>query len=154
MIEPTWLYTVEYGGYKAIEALNNTGHNAAFNPLQKAYLNQFAEEKRSSMQRKKQVDARLPDNPDELLNDPNWEETSHPGAKEKGHRTFENKETGEKLRHDAAKPGATGHKGESHWHRHNPDSTGDIDKYLDAKGNPVSDGHPDSHLYPRQGVDI
>lgn len=25
----------------------------------------------------------------------------------------------------------------------------DIDKYLDAKGNPVPDGHPDSHLYPR-----
>lgn len=98
---------------------------------------------------KKQIDIQLPDNPDELLNDPNWEETSHPEAKEKGHRTFENTKTGETIRHDAGKPGTTGHKAEDHWHRHNPDSTGDIDKYLDAKGNPVPDGHPDSHLYPR-----
>jgi RHS repeat-associated protein len=47
---------------------------------------------------KKQIDARLPNDPDELLNDPNWEETTHPKAKENGHRTFENKATGEKLR--------------------------------------------------------
>jgi len=98
---------------------------------------------------KKQIDIQLPDNPDELLNDPNWEETSHPEAKEHGHRTFENTKTGETIRHDAGKPGTTGHKAQDHWHRHNPDSTGDIDKYLDAKGNPVPDGHPDSHLYPR-----
>lgn len=97
---------------------------------------------------KKQIDARLPDNPDELLDDPNWEETSHPDAKEHGHRTFENTKTGEKIRYDEGKQGATGHKAQDHWHRHNPDSTGDIDKYLDANGNPVPDGHPDSHLYP------
>ncbi|MBI5346976.1 MAG: RHS repeat-associated core domain-containing protein [Chlamydiae bacterium] len=98
---------------------------------------------------KKQIDVQLPNSPDELLNDPNWEETSHPEAKENGHRTFENTKTGETIRYDAGKPGTTGHKAEDHWHRHNPDSTGDIDKYLDAKGNPVPDGHPDSHLYPR-----
>jgi len=50
---------------------------------------------------------------------------------------------------DAAKSGTTGHKAQDHWHRYNPDSSGDVDKYLDAKGNPVPDGHPDSHLYPR-----
>lgn len=99
--------------------------------------------------KKKQVDERLPKDPDELLNDSSWEETSHPNAKEKGHRTFENKETGEKVRYDAGKLGTTGHKAQDHWHRYNPDSTGDIDIYLDAKGNPVPDGHPDSHLYPR-----
>ena len=38
---------------------------------------------------------------------------------------------------------------EDHWHRYNPDSTGDIDRYLDAKGNSVPNGHSDSHLYPR-----
>lgn len=96
-----------------------------------------------------QIDARLPGSPDELLNDPNWEETSHPDAKENGHRTFENKETGEIIRYDTGKSGATGHKAQDHWHRHNPDSRGDIDKYLDAQGNPVPDGHSDSHLYPR-----
>ncbi len=98
---------------------------------------------------KKQIDTRLPDSPDELLDDLNWEETSHPEAKEHGHRTFENTKTGEKIRYDEAKSGTTGHKAQDHWHRHNPDSKGDIDKYLDAKGNPVPDGHPDSHLYPR-----
>lgn len=99
--------------------------------------------------RKKQIDTQLPDNPDELLNDPDWAETSHPEAKENGHRTFENTKTGEIIRHDAGKPGKMGHKAQDHWHRHNPDSTGDFNKYLDAKGNPVPDGHPDSHLYPR-----
>ena len=97
---------------------------------------------------KKQIDARLPNSPDELLNDPDWEETSHPSAKENGHRTFENKAKGETIRHDHAKPGTTGHKAINHWHRHNPDATGDHNKYLDGNGNPVPDGHPDSHLYP------
>lgn len=101
-----------------------------------------------SMEKKRQVDVRLPSNPDELLDDPNWEEISHPEAKAKGHRIFENKTTGETLRHDEAKPGKDGHRGESHWHRDNPNSTNKFDEYLDAQGNPVPDGHSDSHLYP------
>ncbi len=34
---------------------------------------------------------------------PDWEETTHSDAGKNGHRTFENKETGEKLRHDQEK---------------------------------------------------
>ena len=97
---------------------------------------------------KKQIDARLPNSPDELLNNPDWEETSHPIAKEKGHRTFENKAKGEKLRYDEGKPGETGHKGEPHWHRPNPDSTSRHDEYLDANGNPTPRNSEESHLYP------
>ena len=99
---------------------------------------------------KKQIDARLPNSPDELLNDPDWEETSHPSAKENGHRTFENKATGEELRYDEGKPGETGHKGESHWHRMNPNSINRFDEYLDAKDLPVLRNSPESHLYPSQ----
>ncbi|MBX9744440.1 MAG: RHS repeat-associated core domain-containing protein, partial [Chlamydiales bacterium] len=97
---------------------------------------------------KKQIDARLPGNPDELLNDPNWEETTHPKAAENGHRTFENKATGEKLRYDEATPGAPGHEGESHWHRHNPARTNKRDEYLDANDNPTPRNSEESHLYP------
>jgi len=97
---------------------------------------------------KRQVDARLPKNPDELLNDPNWEETTHPEAAEAGHRNFENKATGGKLRYDEGTPGATGHEGESHWHRYNPKSKNRHDKYLDANDNPVGEHSDASHLYP------
>lgn len=111
-------------------------------------VSQYLLNQKLEMAKKKQIDARLPNSPDELLNDPSWEETSHPGAKEGGHRTFENKKTGEKLRHDGAKPNATGHKGESHWHRLNPNSISRFDEYLDAKDHPVPKNSPESHLYP------
>ena len=54
----------------------------------------------------------------------------------------------EKLFYGEPKPGEPGHKGKPHWHRQNPNKTGDHDRYLDAKGNPVAKGSPDSHLYP------
>jgi len=100
------------------------------------------------MQKKKQVDERLPNDPDHLWNNPEWTETSHPDAKENGHRTFENTKTGEKLRYDEAKPEAPGHKGDSHWHRHNPNTTNRFDEYLDANDVPVPRNSPESHLYP------
>jgi len=95
-----------------------------------------------------QIDERLPKNPDDLLKDSNWQEISHPRAKAKGHRMFENIKTGERLRYDEEKLGETGHKGESHWHRENPYSTSRHDKYLDANDNPVPKNSPESHLYP------
>ena len=93
------------------------------------------------------LDSKLPSTPEKLLESSSWKETSHPLAKERGHRMFENKDTGEKLTYDEAKPGEPGHKGRSHWHRYNPNSTGDHDMYLDAKGDPVAKGSPESHLY-------
>jgi hypothetical protein len=104
------------------------------------------------MEKKKNIDERLPSSPDELLKDPDWKETTHPDAKENGHRTFENKETGEKLRHDEAKPGEPGHKGESHWHRYNPDKTNKRNQYLDENDLPVPKDSPESHLYPPSGI--
>jgi hypothetical protein len=59
--------------------------------------------------------------------------------------TFENKAKGEKLRYDEGKPGETGHKGESHWHRPNPDTTSRHDEYLDADDNPVPEHSDPSH---------
>lgn len=93
------------------------------------------------------VDPTLPANPDDLLKRPGWKETTHPDAGKKGHRTFENDNTGEKVRHDAAKPGKSGHKAHDHYHRDNPRSIGSHDKFLDSRGNPVKDNSDPSHIY-------
>ncbi len=93
---------------------------------------------------------RLPKDPGDLLKDPNWQEISHPKAEEKGHRTFENTETGERLRYDEGKPGELGYRGEAHWHRENPNSINRHDEYLDANGNPVPRNSPESHLSPNE----
>ena len=89
----------------------------------------------------------VPKNPDDLLKR-GYKETSHPDAKDKGHRTFENPKTGDKIRFDKGKPGASGHEGKDHYHRYNPNSTGKHDYYLDKKGNPVSRNSNPSHIYP------
>ncbi len=93
------------------------------------------------------VDPSLPANPNDLLNRPGWQETTHPDAGKKGHRTFENEQTGEKLRYDEGKPGCPGHKAHDHYHRPNPNKTNWKDEYLDGQRNPVSDGHDQSHIY-------
>ena len=98
------------------------------------------------------VDSTLPSNPDDLLKRPGWQEVTHPEAGKQGHRTFENKETGEKLRHDKGKPWAAGHKAHDHYHRPNPNATGRHDEYLDGQGNPVRDQSDSSHIYSPDGV--
>lgn len=89
----------------------------------------------------------LPKNPDELK-DRGYDETSHPEAAEKGHRTFENQETGDKVRFDKGEPGKPGYEGKDHYHRYNPESTGKSDQYLDKDGNPVARGSDASHILP------
>jgi RHS repeat-associated protein len=89
----------------------------------------------------------LPENPDELLDD-GYIETSHPEATKLGHREFQNKETGDKLRFDKGKNGAPGHEGRDHYHRYNPDSLSKRDAYLDKAGSPVPRGSSASHLIP------
>jgi len=93
------------------------------------------------------VDPSLPVNPDDIAKRPGWKETTHPDAGKRGHRTFENEKTGEKLRHDEGRPGQTGHEGHDHYHCPNPNKTNWADEYLDAQGNPVPDGHDRSHIY-------
>jgi len=139
---------VAYGGYKLVDVINQQDYSSEG----KYYSGDSGSDPNSSNWAMKSgsVDPTLPANPDDLVKKPGWKETTHPDAKESGHRTFENKQTGEKLRHDEAKPGASGHKGESHWHRFNPNSKNRFDEYLDANNNPVPRNSPESHLYPQQ----
>jgi RHS repeat-associated protein len=90
----------------------------------------------------------LPANPDDLVTNHGYTETSHPGAAAAGHRSFEHPQTGDSVRFDAGGPGATGHEANDHYHRYNPNSTSRHDQYLDSSGNPVGRGSDASHLYP------
>ena len=104
-----------------------------------------------TMERSKKggVDPSLPKNPEK---DKNWEDISHPEAKSNGHHKYRNKKTGEIIELDKGKSGNHGHKGHDHYHRPNPKSIGDRDKYLDENGNPVSNYSEESHLYPPEWV--
>ncbi len=96
------------------------------------------------------IDPSLPKDPETLLKNSNWIETTHPKAAKKGHRVFKNSQTEEELRYDEGSPEKDGFRGKSHWHRINPSSTSKHDIYLDAKGNPVGKNTPESHLYPSE----
>lgn len=76
----------------------------------------------------------------ELEEDTDWEETTHPKQKERGHREFKHVITGEEIRFDKGEPGRPGHQGRDHYHRYNPQSKNNSDLYLDHYGNPVSKG--------------
>jgi len=58
----------------------------------------------------------------------------------------------EEIRLDKAKPDDFGHKTHDHYHRPNPNKTGDHDAYLDTDGRPVPNGSDASHLYPPEWV--
>ncbi len=105
-----------------------------------------------SMYKSGSVDPSLPANPDDLLKRPGWKETTHPDAGKKGHRTFENKETGEKLRHDEGRPNESGHEKYSHYHRPNPNKSSKHDEYLDHNHNPVGRHSDASHLYSPENI--
>jgi len=89
----------------------------------------------------------LPKNPDDLKKS-GYADTSHPEAAKRGHRTFENSDTGDKVRFDKGKSGANGYEGKDHYHRSNPGATGKKDQYLDKSGNPCARGCDASHLLP------
>jgi len=103
------------------------------------------------MQRNKKggVEKTLSNDP---LNDPNLEDVSHPEAKKRGHHQLKDKKTGETIQYDKGKPYTSGHEAHDHYHRPNPNSIGDYDKYLDANGTPVPKGSQPSHLYPPDWV--
>ncbi len=102
-----------------------------------------------SMWRNKEgsVDPSLPANPDEIAKKPGWKETTHPEAGKKGHRTFENGDTGEQIRHDKGRDGETGHEAQDHYHHLKPDGKGSFN-YLDANGKIVPKGSDPAHIYP------
>lgn len=90
----------------------------------------------------------LPSNPNSLLGS-GWTESSHPSAASAGTHTYEEDDTGLKITFDEKTPGAKGFKGKNHYHIHNPNATGDHDKYLDKDGNPVPKGSKKSHILPK-----
>ncbi|MES2345443.1 MAG: RHS repeat-associated core domain-containing protein, partial [Chlamydiota bacterium] len=144
--------TVSYIGYKAIEFANyydarSSSYDSSWPPTNSMWGSIENLEVPSKVYRKQQIDERLPKQPDDLLENPEWEEISHEDAKEKGHRTFQNAQTGEKLRYDEGKSGEFGNRGESHWHRYNPNSTSRHDEYLDVNNMPAPRNSPESHLY-------
>ncbi len=89
--------------------------------------------------------------PEQLEEDPDWVEITHPGAAETGKREFQNKKNGDKIRFDKGKPGQSGHGGHDHHHHLRPDGKGDY-HYLDSKGNVVRGGSDAAHHYNPENV--
>lgn len=89
---------------------------------------------------------------DDLKNDEDWVEVTHPGQEDK-HQEFENKSTGEKIRFDKGQPGKPGHGEHDHYHRSKPtpDPQGGYN-YFDEQGNMVPRGSDASHLYLPENV--
>jgi RHS repeat-associated protein len=85
-----------------------------------------------------------PSSPDDLGSE--WKEITSSKNKTGNYRQFENENNGDKVQFDKGKPGEPGFEGKDHWHRFNPKSKGDFDKYLDKFGNPVKKGGNPSHI--------
>ena len=90
----------------------------------------------------------LPKDPNDLITQHGYIDTSHPSAAASGRLKFENPGTGDVLEFDRSKPGDTGFGGVDHYHRQNPNRTSKKDKYLDKNGNPVKEHSKHSHLVP------
>ncbi len=142
---------VAYGGYKLVETLNDQGYPSR-GDYYSGDLTPGANDWFYSTLKSGSVDPSLPANPDDLLKKPGWKETTHPDAGKRGHRTFENGKTGEKLRHDEGKPGEAGHEAHDHYHRPNPNTTSKHNEYLDHNYNPVGRHSDPSHLYAPDNV--
>jgi hypothetical protein len=92
--------------------------------------------------------ANYPKNPDDLLQQ-GYKETTPEGMKNNtSSREFFNPETGDTVRFDQGKQGATGFESVDHYHQQNPAATGKGDFYLDSNGNPVPKGSRKSHILP------
>jgi RHS repeat-associated protein len=142
-----------YFVYEGVQYANNyyasNQSTSQFNEFDDVY-NPYKLDKRKK--KKGGVDSNLPTNPDDFLKNPDWEETSRPEAKENGHREFRDKKTGERIRYDEGDLDKPGHRAHDHYHRYNPRNKEDREPYLDANGNPASDGCDESHLYPPEWV--
>ena len=65
---------------------------------------------------------------------------------------MKDKRIGAFIEYDEGKLGDTGHEAHDHYHRLNPETKGNQDLYLDAKGNPVPKDSEASHLYPSKWI--
>jgi hypothetical protein len=93
------------------------------------------------------LDRFLPANPDDLRAE-GYKEISDPRAVARGHRTFTNPETGDRIRFDKGDPNEPGYARRDHYRRMNPNSVNKRDYYLDKNGNPTSRSSDDSHIFP------
>ena len=144
-------YGNQFADYCNRQTREYRAHQEFMDSMTSDYASYDEEEWLRMQKRRKEggVDPSLPSDPH---SDPNFEDISHPRAREQGHHEFRDKGTGETIRYDEGKKGASGHEANNHYHRYNPQSTGGHDKYLDAQRNPVPKGSDASHLYP--GNDI
>ena len=142
------------GAVAAARALAGAGLRRALpesrSPVENATVNAAKPEStaRNASQQAETPSLVLPAKPGDLLSQ-GWKETTHPAAARMGHRTFENPKTGEIVRFDRGRPEGPGFEGQDHYHRLNPSSTSNRDKYLDLNGNPVARGSNPSHIFPR-----
>ena len=90
----------------------------------------------------------LPSNPRYLLGE-GWTEVSHPRAASSGSHTYIESNTGLRITFDEKTAGASGFRGKDHYHIHNPNATGNKDRYLDVEGKPVAKGSKKSHISPK-----
>lgn len=95
------------------------------------------------------VASNLPPKGDSLLSK-GWVEISHPQQATNGSHTYQDPQTGLKIRYDEPKPGASGFAGKDHYHILNPNATSNKDLYLNKEGNPVAKGSKPSHILPRR----
>jgi|JI10StandDraft_1071094.scaffolds.fasta_scaffold67282_5 hypothetical protein len=85
-----------------------------------------------------------PDSPEKLGSE--WMEITDGRAKEKSlRREFVNRNTKEKIGYDIGF-GLEKYIQENHWHRYNPDSESERDRYLDMCGEKVGKSSPKSHI--------
>jgi hypothetical protein len=113
--------------------------------------NVYEEEKKEEKRRKGQ-EANFPGTPQELAEDPNWEDVTHPDQRKAGHQEFQNPETGVKIRFDKGEPGRPGHEGHDHYHKYKEDPVTGKKTYFDSEGNPTKPHSGPSHLYPPEGI--
>ena len=78
-----------------------------------------------------------------------WNEISHPQQAANGSHTYEDSNTGLRIRYDEPVTGASGFVGKDHYHILNPNAQSNKDRYLDKDGNPVPKGSKASHILPK-----
>lgn len=83
------------------------------------------------------------------LLDNGWKDISHPKAISSGHYTYQEPNTGLRIRYDVPRVGANGFEGVDHFHILNPNATNQKNMYLDKNGNPVRRGAKASHILPK-----
>ena len=94
------------------------------------------------------VAASLPKTGDKLVAQ-GWKEISHPQQAANGSHTYEDPNTGLRIRYDEPVAGASGVAGKDHYHILKPNAQSNKDRYLDKDGNPVPKGSKASHILPK-----